>query len=107
MSGHTPGPWSLIKKMDGFTAVGAQSLIARVYSQAFRDLENEKANANLIAAAPDLLEALRKAIAELNEIRARDGVPYTHAGYQASVTEEYFSSVVDEGFSAIAKAEGR
>jgi hypothetical protein len=32
---------------------------------------------------------------ELNEIRARDGVPYTHQGYKASVTEDYFSSVVD------------
>ncbi len=32
---------------------------------------------------------------ELNEIRARDGVPWTHQGYQSSVSAEYFSSVVD------------
>lgn len=33
---------------------------------------------------------------ELNAIRARDGVPYTHMGYKCSVDEEYFSSVVDD-----------
>jgi len=31
---------------------------------------------------------------ELNEIRARDGVPYTHSG-PSCVDENYFSSVVD------------
>ncbi len=66
-----------------------------------------KAIGDLIAAAPELLEALKKASQELNEIRARDGVPFTHQGWKASVAEEYFSSVVDECFSAIAKAEGR
>lgn len=32
---------------------------------------------------------------ELNEIRARDGVPYTHAGGKACVDEAYFSSIVE------------
>lgn len=32
---------------------------------------------------------------ELNEIRARDGVPYTHQGGKACVDEAYFSAVVD------------
>jgi hypothetical protein len=32
-------------------------LLARVYSEAFGDKEQEEANANLIAAAPDLLAA--------------------------------------------------
>lgn len=40
--------------------------------------------------------ALWAAWRELNEIRARDGVPYTHMGGKACVDEEYFSSVVDE-----------
>lgn len=39
--------------------------------------------------------ALWSAWRELNEIRARDGVPYTHYG-KSSVDEDYFSSVVDE-----------
>lgn len=54
----TPGPWDLMVKMQGFTAVGAKTLIARVFSEAFKDLANEQANANLIAAAPDLYAAL-------------------------------------------------
>ena len=36
-----------------------------------------------------------RAFAELNTIRARDGVPYTHGGYKSGVDEAYFSSVVD------------
>ena len=58
---HTPGPWNQMVKMNGFTAVGANTLIARVFSTAFMDLENERANALLIAAAPDLLAALKHA----------------------------------------------
>lgn len=52
----TPGPWENLKTY-GYTAVGSKTLIARVFSEAFRDLENEQANANLIKAAPDLYEA--------------------------------------------------
>ena len=33
--------------------------IADVYSIKFRDVENQRANANLIAAAPELLEVLK------------------------------------------------
>jgi hypothetical protein len=40
--------------------------------------------------------ALWAAWRELNEIRARDGVPWTHQLMKASVDEEYFSSVVDD-----------
>lgn len=54
-----------------------------------------------------LLAALKKAYLELNEIHARDGVPWTHQGVEASVDHAYFSSVVDECRDAIAKAEGR
>jgi hypothetical protein len=37
-------------------------LLARVYSEAFGDSEQETANANLIAAAPELLEALQAVV---------------------------------------------
>jgi hypothetical protein len=40
--------------------------------------------------------ALWAAWHELNEIRARDGVPYTHQGHKASVDETYFSRLTDE-----------
>jgi tetrahydromethanopterin S-methyltransferase subunit B len=48
--------------------------------------------------------ALEKAYYELNTIRARDGVPYTHGGWKSSVCEEYFGSVVDECRAAIKAA---
>lgn len=57
----TPGPWDQVVKMDGFTAVGTKTLIARVFSQTFRDSANEGANARLVAAAPDLHAACRLA----------------------------------------------
>ena len=60
---HTPGPWinhGRIPRPDTpYSSVGAKTLIARVWSQAFRDVEQEAANASLIAAAPDLLEACK------------------------------------------------
>lgn len=52
----------------------------------------------------DLVAALTKAAHELNAIRARDGVPYNHAGYKSDVCEDYFSSVVDECHAALSKA---
>lgn len=58
----TPGPWKAhtIKTDYGlpYTPVSAKTLLARVYSEAFGDHEESEANARLIAAAPDLLEAL-------------------------------------------------
>lgn len=59
---HTPGPWDKIQHREGDSRVGAKTLIAIVYSEAYKDTENQKANANLIAAAPDLLEAAQQAL---------------------------------------------
>lgn len=42
------------------------------------------------------VRAMATAFRELNEIRARDGVPWTRYGGPASVTPEAFSAVVDE-----------
>lgn len=54
--------------------------------------ENEQLRSRLHRA----VRVMVRAFLELNTIRARDGVPWTHMGYKASVTEEYFSSVADE-----------
>jgi hypothetical protein len=59
---HTPGPWTNHGRITQpglpHSAVAAETLIARVYSKYFGDTEQEIANANLIAAAPDLLAVL-------------------------------------------------
>jgi len=57
---HTPGPWKIIDSdivicSDGFTPTGVQS-------NAFDATKRNKANAHLIVAAPDLLDAAKKAL---------------------------------------------
>lgn len=54
-----------------------------------------------------MLSALWKAWTELNEIRARDGIPWTHMRTRSSVDEGYFSSVVDECEAAMTAVTGR
>ena len=66
---HTPGPWNAhsIKKSAAppYTPVSATTLIAQVYSTAFGDHEQSEANARLIAAAPDLLEAVKRLLPDV------------------------------------------
>ena len=81
---HTPGPWSI--RQEGVWSVGTDhEMTALVYG--FTD-EEEEANAHVIAAAPDLLEAL-KILAKLGESHGAEGVYW------------------DKARAAIAKAEGR
>ncbi len=53
------------------------------------------------------IRAMVKAFNELNEIRARDGVPYTQYGWKASIDPVYFSSVVDELDEAVKAITGK
>lgn len=55
MSGHTPGPWST--NHAGFTHAKNGACVAEVGIDVL-PFEEVEANASLIAAAPDLLEAL-------------------------------------------------
>lgn len=54
-----------------------------------------------------LVRAAVRAFAELNAIRSRDGVPYTHEGWKSGVDEDYFSSVVDGLDDAVKSATGK
>lgn len=57
MSKHTPGPWK-INKVDHLTLIEDHySIIATIEPQLH---DNEMENANLITAAPEMLEALVK-----------------------------------------------
>ena len=63
MSKHTPGPWKLIGQTDS-----GVSWVCPADSEELCDgfatvWSNGKANARLIASAPDLLEALQRAVA--------------------------------------------
>lgn len=54
-----------------------------------------------------LVHASVRAFAELNAIRARDGVPYHSDGSRSDVCEKYFSSVVDALDAAVESLTGR
>ena len=95
MSTHTPGPWVIdwnVSRLDVFSA-DAFTLIACLRRSSLSPGidETSKANARLIAAAPELLEACRRARMAMG----------AHAGANANFQREY--ELLDE---AISKAAG-
>ena len=94
---HTPGKWKVKqwkreKAKDGFVTVVADSRGHGLFqSTEYGESKKVEANANLIAAAPEMLEAL-KAMTKLFEKR----VPYPNN------TQRYKQAI-----KAIAKAEGK
>jgi hypothetical protein len=64
---HTPGPWKVISQ--GYERTGiftnSNSQLAKIY------IGNQMENARLIAAAPELLEALKEAIERGRELSER------------------------------------
>jgi hypothetical protein len=93
---HTPGPWEKQKRgreLDICDSGAGEPMLRRPW----QTCKNAKANARLIAAAPDLLEALRGLLRE-----TRQSVPNINV-------KKHFSLMVqmEEAKSAIAKAEGR
>lgn len=94
---HTPGPWRLnagneIEIMDTSRAV-ARAVCGGLSGIRLREAE---ANARIIAAAPDLLEALQWALDELNG-RTR---------YDEDVAEQQVENCYRLAEAAIAKARG-
>jgi hypothetical protein len=63
MSGHTPGPWILDVDCSGWS-IGPEGMTVALTCGVATDEdiseEEEKANARLIAAGPDLLKALKR-----------------------------------------------
>lgn len=57
---HTPGPWKVIDRRPhfGIVQVGKGGVIATIPSNTIKSNDEKQANAALIAAAPELLEAL-------------------------------------------------
>lgn len=84
MAKHTPGPWT--HSEDGVIVDAAGKQLASVFPR------DRAANARLIAAAPDLLEACRAALYGVVDRGGPDGLSQTE--------------VVDYLTAAIAKAEG-
>ena len=86
MSAHTPGPWH-VKRNRVTTAIRD----AKGHYIVDRVVKDRDANAHLIAAAPELLEALRAIVAVIDHAPDR----------------ECAAGVLEQARAAIAKAEGR
>jgi len=80
MSVHTPGNWISFTDRNGRFIVGSGTNCDVAYV-AHPPVGNSDANARLIAAAPDLLEALQMALAEL------DGLNLDAIGFDRTTLE--------------------
>jgi hypothetical protein len=91
---HTPGPWSADKWAPGYSVSAPDShhTICNL-----TDCNNAEANARLIAAAPELLEALKG----LRDRAAKDAETYAQNG------NESIWAFISDATDAIAKAEAR
>lgn len=65
MTQHSPGPW-VADSVNYVVQAGTNDQIANVYGP--QGLLEVEANANLIAAAPDLLDALKTALSECGRV---------------------------------------
>jgi hypothetical protein len=106
---HTPGPWYCNKtgemKYSGFTIrekKTARSICAYA-SNGKRPLEEQQANANLIAAAPELLEALKAFVS--HSMGGTNNNGETWIGWQKGEGDS--ADKLAFARAAIAKAEGR
>lgn len=64
---HTPGPWFSAYDDNGFYEIGSESVSLRL-AFTYGEGETDEANARLIAAAPDLLDVVKEANAELERL---------------------------------------
>ena len=96
MSAHTPGPWLLWDYPDPQQAImGGGGFVAQTVGG------NDEANARLIAAAPDLLAALKEAVQEQWDSCHAYGDPADPANTEGG------AELYREWAAVVAKAEGR
>lgn len=96
---HTPGPWKVGGDDDDIVVMTGPFFVATIHENCNHGCTD--ANARLIAAAPDLLEALRasnKAAERIAEFCRKSGRDFDADHWQA---------IAEAGEAAIAKAEGR
>ena len=72
MNKHTPGPWSVGGPTGFVNQVYIEPAIGAVYGSG----DEAQANAHLIAAAPELLEALQEALEDWDDDHFDEEYPY-------------------------------
>lgn len=104
MTQHTPGPWVAVARTNAYIEIEAPNQPG--YSDkkvATASLTNHEANARLIAAAPDLLKALKEC---RNAIQGGQEVaPYDSRG--AGYEQTFGLAFLEYLNAAIAKAESK
>lgn len=104
-SNHTPGPWKALEynELSGFVLVSDNAEIAHIHESNHSNPDTGKANARLIATAPDLLEALEQLLADHPVLRTHPiGAPNSRARH----AHEGAIRAYDNARAAIAKARG-
>lgn len=95
---HTPGPWEISQNEAGELDIceeGAGDMLADLAK-----CKNAEANARLISAAPEMLDALRVTLHRAEQAR--------HSSEQLGpIAAEWLDGIITEARQAIAKAEGR
>ena len=111
MSGHTPGPWTLAESRHIETTSGTFYLtygsVPKTGAPLFRNFSELDENARLIAAAPDLLEALlhlKRYVDVLKQQWEEDGRPLDNKLHGLAVCLNNRSGDMID--AAIAKATG-
>lgn len=102
MSKHTPGPWHIKYYLDCQHIVSNEGLGRSVASNDRNDDEDD-ANAKLIAAAPDMLEALKVALIALGD-EPHSYFPLCTSDDCAACTIEAAIALAEPGY--FAKAQG-
>ena len=69
MNKHTPTPWRVRRTIDGFAVLGSTPHRPGQYAAT----ASSEADARLIAAAPDLLEALVEFVGHMDTLAAKGG----------------------------------
>ena len=89
---HSPGPWTAYDNAAYGTAIKSGQInkyVANVHMYAGLSLETYQANARLIAAAPDLLEAARMMADLVDDLLVQAGANYADelAAARAAITK--------------------
>jgi len=73
LRGHTPGPWSIVKRPDGTMVILTRddngNPRKHIAEMAWADSEDGEPDALLISAAPELLDMIAHLLAERDELR--------------------------------------
>jgi len=100
MSKHTPGPWKIRNDITKDTLICSENktIICGIHQKNLNILSETKANAQLIAAAPDMLETLKQSYEMIDTLA---GMSSWEARSQDEIDE-----VMNQMLNAINKAEG-